>query len=160
MYYIHISLIYRRCNYEKTKYKKITYHNFFASVPNNALLFQSCLIINAELNGVINGSFIVFALMFLLSIPFGSLFCTYLCPAGGLQECVSTINDKNPKQGWRNCNDRFFLWNRKWHFCFFNTKLYHLLWNCILNIHSLCPIWEKSFLSLLLLDGSIYGIGN
>ena len=61
--------------------------------PITLYYFSPALIINAGLNGVINGSFIVFAMMFLLSIPFGRFFCAYLCPAGGLQECAFAIND-------------------------------------------------------------------
>ncbi|MCM1194045.1 MAG: 4Fe-4S binding protein [Acetatifactor muris] len=44
-----------------------------------------------------------------MSIPFGRLFCSYLCPAGGLQECAFAVNEKKPKQGWRNDLHRFFL---------------------------------------------------
>lgn len=77
--------------------------------PITLYYFSPALIINAGLSGVINGSFIVFALMFLLSIPFGRLFCAYLCPAGGLQECTFAINDKKPKQGWRNYI-KYIIW--------------------------------------------------
>lgn len=77
--------------------------------PITLYYFSPALIINAGLSGVINGSFIVFALMFLLSIPFGRLFCAYLCPAGGLQECAFAINDKKPKQGWRNYI-KYIIW--------------------------------------------------
>ncbi len=78
--------------------------------PVTLYYFSPALIINAGLNGIINGSFIVFVLMFLLSIPFGRLFCSYLCPAGGLQECTFVINEKNPKQGWRNYI-KFAIWS-------------------------------------------------
>lgn len=77
--------------------------------PVTLYYFSPALIINAGLNGIINGSFIIFALMFLLSIPFGRFFCAYLCPAGGLQECTFAINDKKPKQGWRN-NIKYIVW--------------------------------------------------
>lgn len=70
--------------------------------PISLYYFSPALIINAGINGIINGSFIVFAFLFLLSIPFGRLFCSYLCPAGGLQECIFAVNEKKPKQGWRN----------------------------------------------------------
>lgn len=63
--------------------------------PITLYYFSPVLIINAGLNGIINGSFIVFAFLFLLSIPFGRLFCSYLCPAGGLQECVFAVNEKS-----------------------------------------------------------------
>lgn len=78
--------------------------------PVTLYYFSPALIINAGLNGIINGSFIVFVLLFLLSIPFGRLFCSYLCPAGGLQECTFVINEKNPKQGWRNYI-KFAIWS-------------------------------------------------
>lgn len=67
--------------------------------PITLYYFSPDLIINAGLSGIINGSLIVFVLMFILSIPFGRLFCAYLCPAGGLQECGFLINEKQPKQG-------------------------------------------------------------
>lgn len=77
--------------------------------PVTLYYFSPALIINAGLNGIINGSFIVFVLMFLMSIPFGRLFCSYFCPAGGLQECAFAVNEKKPKQGWRN-NIKFAIW--------------------------------------------------
>ena len=77
--------------------------------PVTLYYFSPALIINAGLNRIINGSFIVFALMLLLSIPFGRLFCSYLCPAGGLQECAFAVNEKTPTQGWRNYI-KFVIW--------------------------------------------------
>lgn len=77
--------------------------------PVTLYYFSPALIINAGLNGIINGSFLIFVLMFLMSIPFGRLFCSYLCPAGGLQECAFAVNEKEPKQGWRNYI-KFAIW--------------------------------------------------
>lgn len=57
--------------------------------PITLYYFSPVLILNAGLNGIINGSFIVFILLFVLSVPFGRLFCSYICSAGGLQlECI------------------------------------------------------------------------
>lgn len=77
--------------------------------PITLYYFSPALIINAGVNGIINGSFIVFTLMFLLSIPFGRLFCSHFCPAGGLQECAFAVNEKKPKQGFRNYI-KFAIW--------------------------------------------------
>ncbi|MDE7430579.1 MAG: 4Fe-4S dicluster domain-containing protein [Lachnospiraceae bacterium] len=77
--------------------------------PITLYYFSPALIINAGLKGIINGSFIVFVLMFLFSIPFGRLFCAYICPAGGLQECAFSVNEKLPKQGWRNYI-KYIIW--------------------------------------------------
>ncbi len=67
------------------------------------------LIIQGALEGVINGSFIVFAVMLVTSIFFGRLFCAYLCPAGGIQECAAMVTDKSLKQGWKN-NIKYVIW--------------------------------------------------
>ena len=77
--------------------------------PVTLYYFSPALIIDAGLKGMINGSFIVFALLFLLSIPLGRLFCAYFCPGGGLQECVFAVSDKKPEQSWRN-NIKYIIW--------------------------------------------------
>lgn len=69
--------------------------------PVTLYYFSPALIINAGFQGIINGSFLVFCLLFILSIPFGRLSCAYLCPAGGLQECAFAVKEKSPKQGRR-----------------------------------------------------------
>ena len=77
--------------------------------PVTLYYFSPALIINAAFDGIVNGSFIVFLLMFILSIPFGRFFCGYLCPAGGLQECAFAVNSKSPKQGFRNAV-KYIIW--------------------------------------------------
>lgn len=70
--------------------------------PITIWYFSPALIIMGALEGIINGSFIVFIGMFVFSIFFGRFFCGYLCPMGGLQECLEAVNDKSPRQGWKN----------------------------------------------------------
>lgn len=77
--------------------------------PVTLYYFSPALIVAAGLSGIINGSFLVFGFLFLLSLPFGRLFCAYACPAGGLQECVFLINDGRTKQGWKN-NIKYGIW--------------------------------------------------
>ncbi|MDE7367765.1 MAG: 4Fe-4S dicluster domain-containing protein [Lachnospiraceae bacterium] len=60
------------------------------------------LIIRGAMEGIVSGSFIVFVCMLLGSVFFGRIFCGGLCPMGGLQECLCSVNEKTPKQGWRN----------------------------------------------------------
>ena len=52
------------------------------------------LIIMGATEGVISGSAILFVLLFLGSMFGGRVFCSYLCPMGGLAECLSPINSK------------------------------------------------------------------
>lgn len=92
--------------------------------PVTLYYFSPALIFDALMRGVINGSFLVFAAMLILSVPFGRIFCGWLCPAGGLQECAFAVNDRLPKQGWKN-KIKYVIWS-VWLLavaaCFFNQK--------------------------------------
>ena len=68
------------------------------------------LIIQGASEGIVNGSFIIFAVLLVGSMLFGRIFCAYLCPAGGIMECATLINSKSPKQGWKN-NIKYVLWS-------------------------------------------------
>lgn len=57
------------------------------------------LIIEATLNGIISGSFIVFSLMFLSSLFLGRAYCGWVCPASAVQEQIIQIKDKKVKKG-------------------------------------------------------------
>lgn len=81
----------------------------FLLFPVTIYYLSPVLIINAGLNGIINGSFVVFLILLVGSIFFGRIFCAYLCPAGGLQECTFCVNERIPKQGWRN-NIKYIIW--------------------------------------------------
>lgn len=55
------------------------------------------VIIDGASQGIINGSFIIFGLMFLSSLFVGRLWCGWACPAGGLAEVCLVVNDKRVK---------------------------------------------------------------
>lgn len=57
------------------------------------------LIIRASLNGIINGSFIVFLLMFVVSLVFGRAYCGWVCPAAGCQEAIFLSRNRQVKKG-------------------------------------------------------------
>jgi polyferredoxin len=44
--------------------------------------------------GIILGATILFLLLFIVSIIVGRAFCGFLCPGGGIGECLMRINDK------------------------------------------------------------------
>ncbi len=67
------------------------------------------LIIRGAMEGIVTGSFIVFVLMLLGSVFLGRLFCSWICPMGGMQECLFSVNEKTPKQGWKN-NIKYVIW--------------------------------------------------
>jgi polyferredoxin len=64
----------------------------FLLLPATLYYFSPALILQAASEGVINGSFLVFGLMFVASLLVGRLWCGWLCPAGGLQECSAMVN--------------------------------------------------------------------
>lgn len=77
--------------------------------PITIWYFSPYIIIQGATERIINGSFITFCVMLFGSIFFGRFFCGYLCPMGGLMECTMMVNDKAPKQGWKN-NIKYVIW--------------------------------------------------
>jgi polyferredoxin len=67
------------------------------------------VIIDAASQGIINGSFVSFALMFLSALFVGRLWCGWACPGGGLQEICFAITDK-PAQRGRLDWIKWFIW--------------------------------------------------
>jgi polyferredoxin len=59
--------------------------------------FSPYVIIAGASQGIINGSMLVFAGMFLSSLLFGRLWCGWVCPAGALGEVCFPINDQPVK---------------------------------------------------------------
>ncbi|HKM35925.1 MAG TPA: 4Fe-4S dicluster domain-containing protein [Lachnospiraceae bacterium] len=70
--------------------------------PVTMWYFSPAIISMAMAEHVMNGSFFVFMAMLLLSPILSRVFCGFLCPAGGLQACLVSVNDKPSKQGKRN----------------------------------------------------------
>ena len=52
------------------------------------------IILDGASQGIINGSFIIFTLMFLSALFIGRLWCGWACPDGGLAEVCFVINNK------------------------------------------------------------------
>ena len=67
--------------------------------PLTLYYFSPMLIIQGASEGIINGSFIVFGLMFLSALFLGRLWCGWACPAGALHEFGAPINNKQVPGG-------------------------------------------------------------
>jgi Polyferredoxin len=67
--------------------------------PITLYYLSPALIIQGAAGGIITGSFIVFTMQFLLSLVFGRAFCSYICPAGGVQEACTLMVNKKAKGG-------------------------------------------------------------
>jgi polyferredoxin len=62
--------------------------------------FSPYVIVDGAGQGIINGSFVVFAGMFVSAVFVGRLWCAWACPAAGLQEACFAANGK-PARGGR-----------------------------------------------------------
>jgi ferredoxin-type protein NapH len=71
----------------------------FFLFPAIFYFFSPYLIIDDTLNGVITGSFIVFALQFTSALVLGRGFCGWVCPAGGAHEALITVRTKKVTKG-------------------------------------------------------------
>lgn len=61
--------------------------------------FSPYIIVDGASQGIVNGSFIIFALMFISALFLGRLWCGWACPAAGLQEACFAINNKPARGG-------------------------------------------------------------
>jgi ferredoxin-type protein NapH len=67
------------------------------------------LIIDGAMNGIIVGSFIMFAILFISSLVLGRAFCGWVCPVAALQESRFGINNKKV-QGKLVNKIKYFIW--------------------------------------------------
>ncbi|MFH1488249.1 MAG: 4Fe-4S dicluster domain-containing protein [Pseudomonadota bacterium] len=65
------------------------------------------LIVQASSKGIINGSFILFFLMFVGALFFGRGYCGWVCPAAGCQEALFLARDKMVTRG---DSIKWFIW--------------------------------------------------
>jgi len=71
----------------------------FLSFPITMNYLSPYVIIDGAMNGVVNGSLVMFGLMFLSSLFLGRLWCGWICPGGGMQEIVDPVNAKPVNRG-------------------------------------------------------------
>jgi ferredoxin-type protein NapH len=64
----------------------------FLSFPVTMNFLSPYVIIDGALNGIVNGSLIMFGLMFVSSLFLGRAWCGWVCPGGGMQEIVEPVN--------------------------------------------------------------------
>jgi polyferredoxin len=71
--------------------------------------FSPYVIIDGAMNGIINGSLVMFALMFFVSLFLGRAWCGWVCPAAGMQEIVEPVNN-NPVNGSKLDWIKWLIW--------------------------------------------------
>jgi len=90
--------------------------------PVTLLYLSPALPIESAFLGIINGSILVFIALLIGSIFLGRLFCAYLCPGGGIQECAFLVQNKTPKKG-----RRYFIKYVVWIVMIAGTVIAHIL---------------------------------
>ena len=93
----------------RQKVRKLLLVIMFLFLPVVMFYFSPYLIIRGAAEGIVTGSVIMFASQFVFSLFFGRFFCGYVCPTGGLQECLMLANCKKAKGGKRNLI-KYFIW--------------------------------------------------
>jgi polyferredoxin len=68
--------------------------------PVTLFYFSPMLILESATRGIINGSFIVFALMSIASLFVGRLYCAWLCPGAGQMETSFAFNARPLAPRW------------------------------------------------------------
>ncbi|MCY3412789.1 MAG: 4Fe-4S binding protein [Candidatus Heimdallarchaeota archaeon] len=86
----------------------LIYLSFFL-FPLTYYWFSPYLIIMGASEGVINGSFVVFILLFLSSLFFGRGFCGWLCPASGAQSILQKAVSRTLVNGKKNII-KYIIW--------------------------------------------------
>jgi polyferredoxin len=71
----------------------------FFLFPATFYYFSPVVIIRATMFGIVNGSFIVFSLMFASALVLGRAFCAWVCPAAGCQETIFLARNKKVTKG-------------------------------------------------------------
>jgi polyferredoxin len=77
--------------------------------PVTLYYFSPALLLEGAAQGIVSGSGVVFAALFVSSLFLGRLFCGWLCPAGGLQELAFRINGR-PVRRRRIRVVKFVIW--------------------------------------------------
>lgn len=93
----------------RQKIRRVLIFLSFLLFPVTLDYFSPYLIIDGASQGIIAGSFITFAILFITALIVGRAWCGWLCPGAGIQECSFTINNKNVKGGKLNWI-KYFIW--------------------------------------------------
>jgi ferredoxin-type protein NapH len=78
--------------------KGIILASFFL-FPATFYYFSPVVIIQSTRSGIVNGSFIVFLLMFLDALFLGRAYCGWICPGAGCQEAIFAARDNKVTSG-------------------------------------------------------------
>ncbi|WP_340820121.1 4Fe-4S binding protein [Methanolobus sp. WCC4] len=83
----------------RQEFRKLLLIISFFMFPLTIFYFSPYIIVDAASKGIVSGSMVVFALLFLSSLVFGRLWCGWFCASGACQSILIQVNGKDAKGG-------------------------------------------------------------
>ncbi|WP_304508041.1 4Fe-4S binding protein [Anaerotignum sp.] len=77
--------------------------------PLTFFFLSPFVIVISAVNGLLNGSAIVFGLLLLFSMVGSRLFCGWLCPGGAVQDHISAANNRHWNSNGKNLS-KYIIW--------------------------------------------------
>lgn len=74
----------------------------FLLIPVTIFYISPIVIMMGASEGIVTGSFLLYIILFVLSLFAGRIWCGWLCPMGACQEIGSPLIKKTVKEGWPN----------------------------------------------------------
>ena len=71
----------------------------FFLFPATFYYLSPVVIIQSTMDGIVNGSFIIFLLMFISALVLGRAYCGWICPGAGCQEAIFLARNKRVTKG-------------------------------------------------------------
>lgn len=91
------------------KIRRVLLFVSFLLFPITQWYFSPVLPYDVGMDGIINASLIVFAILFVIGMFFGKAFCGWIMPCGGIQESCYNINNKTIHRGKKDII-KFLIW--------------------------------------------------
>ncbi|MCQ1537490.1 4Fe-4S binding protein [Methanocalculus taiwanensis] len=74
----------------------------FLLIPVTIFYISPIVIMMGASEGIVNGAFLLYIILFILSLFAGRIWCGWLCPMGACQELGSPLIKKTVTEGWPN----------------------------------------------------------
>lgn len=74
----------------------------FLLIPVTIFYISPIVIVMGASKGIVTGAFLLYIILFILSLFAGRIWCGWLCPMGACQELGSPLIRKTVKEGWPN----------------------------------------------------------
>lgn len=81
---------------KRQKIRRIIIITSLLLFPITLNFFSPYVSIDGAMIGIVSGSLLLFAFMFITAIFFGRAWCSWVCPMAGVSDISALVNDKNP----------------------------------------------------------------